>query len=65
MSAELGDHIDWLTGELADRDQELSELREAFGREEAQRVDAQDDLTRAEREIRELRDQIDYIKMGQ
>jgi predicted nucleic acid-binding Zn-ribbon protein len=65
MSGELGDHIDWLTSELSDRDEEITGLREAHYREESMRVDAENQLKQAERELEDLRNQIDYWKMSQ
>lgn len=76
MSGELSDHIDWLTGELAERDEEIERLRrelaaeeadkaEVVHREESLRIDAEDQLKEAERTIRDLRNQADYWAMGQ
>jgi hypothetical protein len=59
----------WLLGEVDRLQRELAEEEtdkaEVVDREESMRLDAEEQLRQAERTIRELRDQIDYWKMGQ
>lgn len=59
----------WLLGEVdrlqAELAEEEADREQAFIAEEGKRLDVEDQLKQAEREIRELRDKIEYWEMGQ
>lgn len=59
----------WLLGEIdrlqAELAEEEADREQSFIAEEGKRLDVEDHLNQAEREIRELRDKIEYWEMGQ